>query len=30
MRDGEWIEVPDFGTPPEGKECINPLVKLRD
>lgn len=30
MRDGEWMDVPDFGKPPADKECINPLVKLRD
>lgn len=28
IRDGEWLEIPDFGVPPEGKECIDPLVKL--
>jgi hypothetical protein len=30
MRDGEWMQIPDFGTPPADAECIDPLVKLRD
>jgi predicted dehydrogenase len=30
LRDGELLSVPDFGRPPEGAECIDPLVKLRD
>ncbi|MFP4379875.1 MAG: Gfo/Idh/MocA family protein [Candidatus Sumerlaeia bacterium] len=29
-RDGERLPVPDFGIPPADKECIDPLVKLRD
>ncbi len=29
-RDGEWMDVPDFGMPPTDKECIDPLVKLKE
>jgi predicted dehydrogenase len=29
MREGEWLTIPDFGTPPEGMECIDPLVQLK-
>lgn len=28
-RDGEWMDVPDFGVPPAGKQCIDPLVVLK-
>jgi len=27
-REGERLAIPDFGVPPAGKECIDPLVKL--
>jgi hypothetical protein len=29
-REGEMLPVPDFGVPPKDKECIDPLVKLRE
>jgi predicted dehydrogenase len=29
-RGGELLSVPDFGTPPDDKECIDPLVKLKE
>jgi predicted dehydrogenase len=29
-RGGEVLEIPDFGRPPAGAECIDPLVVLRD
>ena len=28
-RDGELLEVPDFGTPPADREYIDPIVKLK-
>ena len=28
-RDGECLEIPDFGLPPSGKACLDPLMQLR-
>ncbi|MFW5828871.1 MAG: Gfo/Idh/MocA family protein [Planctomycetota bacterium] len=29
-REGECLDIPDFGVPPADKTCIDPLVRLRD
>jgi predicted dehydrogenase len=29
-QDGELIEIPDFGKPPPGTRCLDPLVVLKD
>ena len=29
-RDGKLMDIPDFGKPPAGKPCLDPLVELRD
>jgi len=29
-REGELVDVPDFGRPPENARCLDPLVRLRD
>lgn len=28
-REGELLPIPDFGVPPRGRDCIDPLVKLQ-
>ncbi|MFO7959104.1 MAG: Gfo/Idh/MocA family oxidoreductase [Candidatus Brocadiia bacterium] len=30
LREGELLDIPDFGRPPADAECIDPLVVLRD
>lgn len=30
MREGERLSIPDFGVPPAGMECLDPLVKLKE
>ncbi|MFW5846110.1 MAG: hypothetical protein ACOCXJ_07780, partial [Planctomycetota bacterium] len=30
MKDGELLDIPDFGKPPADQQCLDPMVQLED